>query len=136
MESRVEKAVENNKKGYNCSQAVACTYCDLVGIDEKTMFKIMEGYGLGMGCADGTCGAVSGAIALAGMKNSRGELEGPYTKGETYKISKDIVNQFLEKNKSIVCKELKGIGTGKVLRSCEGCIRDAAEIIEKILADK
>ena len=38
MESRVNKAAERHKKGYNCAQAVACAYCDLPGIDEETMF--------------------------------------------------------------------------------------------------
>ena len=38
------------------------------------MFKLAEGFGLGMGCMDGTCGAVSGAVAIAGMCNSTGNL--------------------------------------------------------------
>ena len=48
MKSRTDIAVGFKKKGYNCAQAVACTYCDLVGLDEKTMFKIMEGYEIGL----------------------------------------------------------------------------------------
>lgn len=50
MDTRVEKTIERHKKGYNCAQAVACTYCDLVGVDEETMFKMTEALGLGMGC--------------------------------------------------------------------------------------
>ena len=42
METRVEKTIERHNKGYNCAQAVACTYCDLVGMDEETMFKATE----------------------------------------------------------------------------------------------
>ena len=38
-----------HKKGYNCAQTIACTYCDLVGVDEETMFKLTEALGLGMG---------------------------------------------------------------------------------------
>ena len=49
MESRVAKTIELHKKGYNCAQAVACAYCDLVGVDEDTMFKMAEGFGAGMG---------------------------------------------------------------------------------------
>ena len=71
MDTRVEKTIERHKKGYNCAQAVACTYCDLVGVDEETMFKMTEALGLGMGCMDGTCGAVAGACILAGMKRAR-----------------------------------------------------------------
>ena len=57
METRVEIAAKKHKKGYNCAQAVACTYCDLVGVDEEMMFKAVEALGLGMGCMEGTCGA-------------------------------------------------------------------------------
>lgn len=49
METRVDKVAEKHKSGYNCAQAVACAYCDLVGIDEETMFRLTEGLGLGMG---------------------------------------------------------------------------------------
>ena len=49
MEERIEKALENHSKGYNCAQAVACAFCDLVSMDENTLFKITEGFGAGMG---------------------------------------------------------------------------------------
>ena len=80
MKTRVRETIERHDKVYNCAQAVACTYCDLVGVDEETMFKVTEGMGLGMGCMEGTCGAVSGACALAGMKNSTGDLQAPNSK--------------------------------------------------------
>ncbi len=133
MKSRVEETITRHKKGYNCAQAVACTYCDIVGVDEETMFKMTEGLGLGMGCMEGTCGAVSGACVLAGMKRSSGKLEQPDSKAESYKLSKEIVRQFEEQNQSVVCKTLKGIETGKVLRSCPDCIKDAAGILEQVL---
>lgn len=135
MDTRLEKTLEKHKKGYNCAQAVACTYCDLAGIDEELMFKLTEGFGAGMGSMECTCGAVTGAIALAGMKNSKG-CDTPTSKGGTYQISKEILKKFEEMNGSVICKELKGIDTKKVLRSCDGCIQDAAKIVEEILFDK
>ena len=45
MSSRVEKALENHGKGYNCCQAVACAYADLVGVDENLIFAAGEGFG-------------------------------------------------------------------------------------------
>ena len=47
MESKKETAVEKFKKGYNCCQAVACTYCEELGIPEKDMFRLAEGVGSG-----------------------------------------------------------------------------------------
>ena len=74
MEDRKQKAIENHNKGYNCGQAVACAYCDVVGVDEETAFKMTEGLGLGMGCMEGTCGAITGAITILGFKNSTANL--------------------------------------------------------------
>lgn len=136
MKTRVEEAAERHNKGYNCAQAVACTYCDLVGLDEKTMFRVIEGFGLGMGCMEGTCGAVSGACAVAGMKNSTGNLAAPDSKTGTYRLAREIMEKFQEQNGSILCKELKGVETGKVLRTCPECVKDAARFAEEVLFQK
>ena len=133
METRVEKTIERHNKGYNCAQAVACTYCDLVGMDEETMFKATEALGLGMGGMEGTCGALSAAAVLAGLKISTADLEKPNSKGTSYKAAKACIAAFKEKNSTIVCRELKGVDTGKVLRACPDCICDAVAIIEENL---
>ena len=39
LEDRVALAMAYHDRGFNCAQAVACTYCDKAGIDEKTMFQ-------------------------------------------------------------------------------------------------
>ena len=127
---RVEKALENQKRGYNCSQAVACAFCDLVGVDEGQMFALMEGFGLGCGDMQGTCGAISGAAAIIGMVTSSKDPEKLVTKQKTNKAVKQLSGQFREKNGSTICKELKGVETGKVLRSCPGCVKDAAFLLE------
>ncbi|MDO5425320.1 MAG: C-GCAxxG-C-C family protein [Eubacteriales bacterium] len=132
MTERVQKALENHKKGMNCAQAVACAFADAVGMDEATLFKVSEGFGAGMGGMKCTCGAVSGAILLAGLKNSSGTPENP-TKARTYQLSKEITNTFEKMNGSVICRELKGVETKKVLRTCDGCIEDAAKIAEAIL---
>lgn len=133
MKTRVEETIAKHDKGYNCAQAVACTYCDLVGIDETTMFRMTEALGLGMGCMEGTCGAVSGACILAGMKRSSGNLERPDSKAQSYRLSREIVTRFEARNQSSICKILKGTETGKVLRPCADCIKDAAAIAEDLL---
>lgn len=137
MFTRVEETMKKHDIGYNCAQAVACTYCDLAGVDEELMFKMTEALGAGMGGMEGTCGAVSGACVLAGMMASTGNLEKPNSKAASYKLSREILKQFKEKNGSVICKELKGVGTGTVLRACNDCIKDAAAIAESVLfADK
>lgn len=131
--TKKELAIAYHDKKYNCAQAVALAFADEVGIDKGTLFKICEGFGLGMGGMEGTCGAVTGAVILAGLKNSDGSLDDPKTKASTYQLSKEILRQFQSKNGSTVCKDLKGVETGKVLRSCPDCIMDAVEIAQDVL---
>ena len=133
MSTKAEQAIAFHDKGYNCAQAVACSFCKEFGVDEEEMFRIAEGFGLGMGGMEATCGAVSGAVMLAGFKNSCADPKNPKTKAATYQLTREITRQFAEKNHALVCKELKGLETGVVLRSCPDCIRDAVAIAEKVL---
>lgn len=136
MENRIEKAKNNHRSGYNCSQAVACAYCDMVGIDESIMYQMMEGYGLGMGCMEGTCGALSGAIAIASLKIGQEIPAGSNERAAVYKASRTIIQSFKKMNQSVICKELKGVETGKVLRDCRGCVEDAATLLETAVFQK
>ncbi len=131
--TKKELAIAYHNQKYNCAQAVAMAFAEEAGIDKELLFKVCEGCGLGMGGMEGTCGAVTGAVILAGLKNSDGNFENPGTKAATYQLSREIVKQFREKNGTSICGELKGIETGKVLRSCPDCIMDAVEIVEDVL---
>lgn len=126
---RVKKALEYHKKGYNCSQVVACTFCDKMNLDEETVFKMMEGFGFGVSDSFGTCGAVTGMAAVVGMIESTGNLEAPDSKQKTYAEVRELNEKFRGKNGSTICRELKGMETGEVLRSCDGCIEDAVRIL-------
>lgn len=133
MVDKKDLAIALHDKKYNCCQAVACAFCQEIGMDETTLFRIGEGFGLGMGCMEGTCGALSGAIMLAGLKNSDGNIDAPATKADTYKLSKELLQKFEQKTGSTVCKELKGVETGKVLCSCPNCIRMGVEVVQEVL---
>lgn len=136
MSTKVEKALEYNKKGYNCAQAVTCTFCDEFGIKEEDAFRMSEGFGAGMGMLD-MCGAVTGMIMVLGMENSVGDLQkGPATKGDTLKKVKSYAEKFKEKNGSYYCKELKSGVDGKPLCSCAQCIATAVELMEEYLAER
>ena len=133
MSKRQDLAIELHDRKFNCAQAVACSFCKELGVDETTLFKAGEGFGLGMGGMQCTCGAVSGAVMAAGFKNSDGHTQSPSTKANTYQLSKEIAKRFEEQNGSLICGELKGVTTGTVLRSCPDCIRDAVAIAQDVL---
>ena len=125
MSTKAEYAISLHDKGYNCAQAVACTFCKEFGVDEQEMFKIAEGFG-----------ALSGMMMVIGLAGSVGDLKkGMPTKGSTYKQVKEQVQKFKEKNGSYLCCELKGVETGKVLCSCPQCIMDAVALTEEYLKE-
>ena len=118
-EELVERAVRLHRMGYNCAQSVACALSEEVGVDEN----MQE-----------TCGAVSGAVAALGFSNSIG-TQSPSTKASTYGLVRQVREQFLQKNGSTVCSELKGLTGGSMLRSCPGCIEDAVRIACSLMKD-
>ena len=136
MKERIQRAYDNHKRGYNCAQSVVCAYNDLLGVDEEILFRMSEGFGLGMGRMD-TCGAVTGMLMAVGLLKSTGDLKNCKSKPETMKVVKEMQEAFLEKNGSIMCREIKGVDTKKVLRSCDGCIEDAVRMLgERFFSDK
>ena len=128
MESRVEKAAEKKMCGYNCAQAVACTYCDLAGIDEETAKNMTQGFAVGIGGSmEATCGAIIGAVNILGMVKKNPQ--------QTMRSSRTILTRFKEQNGTVICKELKGITDGVVKRECVDCVRDAAAFLEAELRE-
>ena len=103
--SRAERAKENFLKGYNCSQAVALAFSDVMDMDEATITKIMLPYGGGLSRMRLTCGTLSGVAAVVGMIFAESEIS-PENKKTTYAIMQEICARFKEKMGSLVCAEL------------------------------
>lgn len=135
IEERVAEIKDKHTRGYNCAQIVLCSYAEELGIDEEMLFRISEGFGAGMGGMMQTCGAVTAMFMALGLANSSGNLQACDTKPQTMKKVRELAAEFEKKNGSIVCRELKGIDTGKVLRSCDGCIEDGIRILGEYLLD-
>lgn len=135
IEERVAEIKDKHTRGYNCAQIVLCSYAEELGIDEETLFRVSEGFGAGMGGMMQTCGAVTAMFMALGLANSSGDLQACDTKTQTMKKVRELAAEFEKKNGSIVCRELKGIDTGKVLRSCDGCIEDGIRILGEYLLD-
>lgn len=133
MESRIVQATERHNRGYNCAQAVACTYADLVGVDEDLMFRLTEGLGLGGGSMEGTCGALAGAQIILSMRSSSGNLEHPDSKQATYKRDRALDARFKELTGAVLCRDIKGVGTGQVLCPCPGCVVNGARVVEELV---
>jgi C_GCAxxG_C_C family probable redox protein len=137
--SKVNKAVKCFEDGYNCSQAVFSTYSQDFGVPSEQALKIASGFGGGMRIG-GTCGAVTGAFMVLGLKFAKG-------KDRSYDKIIKFAETFCRKNKSTNCQVLIGCdirtkeGMDKATKEglfrsiCPQLVRDSAEILEEMLAD-
>ena len=127
---RYEKAVENHKKGYNCAQAVACAFADILSYSEDELFRLTEAFGGGMGGTQGVCGAVSAMVLVVGCIKSLGIDKLPETNKKTsYETARELMEKFQSRIGTIMCSEIKS----KQLRSCDGCIEEAVKILEEFI---
>lgn len=134
MGERAEKAVDRHARGYNCCQAVACTFADKLGVDESLLYKACEGFGLGMGNAKGVCGAISGAAIVAGLFMSDGNIEAAgMTKAKTTRAAAAMQEKFVERAGALRCIDIKTGNNGRMFTSCDQCIWIATEIVEEEL---
>lgn len=143
--SDVEKAVSCFKEGFMCSQAVLSTYAEQLGLDRKDALKVSAAFGGGMGRMGETCGAVTGAFMVIGLKYSRTAIEDRESHEKTTRLVREFVDRFKSINGSIMCRELLGCDLStpdglktfvdKKLRDslCTKFVRDAAEIVEQLL---
>ena len=127
MESRALIARGRYHNGYNCSQAVICTYCDLVGMDASKAYKISEGLGGGMASTRGTCGALSALVVLGGLKFSDGKDGAGETKLITGGAIKPAIEEFEQICGSRWCQKIKW----EEIYDCHDAVEVAARLVEK-----
>ena len=104
------------KREMNCCQAVVRAFADTVSLDEATLTSLAAGFGSGMGTMEGSCGALVGAVMVAGLRTGG---------SGTRALARRILPRFRELCGATICRELKGVDTGKPLCSCEDCVRNA-----------
>lgn len=145
MNTKIQNAVGKFEKGFNCSQAILSSYCEQFGLDFNTALKIATGFGGGMHI-NGTCGAVTGAVMVLGLKYGSTD-EDKQAKEKTYIKVVQFAKRFIAKNGSVKCHDLLGcdITTLEGVKSarekglfssvCPSAVQDAAEILEEMLAE-
>ena len=116
LEERMEYAAKR-KKEMNCCQAVLVAFADRLGKSEDELLRLGSGFGSGMTTMEGTCGALVGAIMVSSLLSADGAARNN---------SRAIMSRFKELcGGATICRDLKGVDTGKVLCSCEDCVRNA-----------
>lgn len=143
--SEKERAVSCFKEGFSCSQAILSTYGARFGLNREFAFRISTAFGGGMGRMGKTCGAITGAFMVIGLKYGKIKIDNDEAKEKTYELVREFVNRFKSINGSITCKKLLNcdISTpeGRALAKeknlftnfCPKLVSDSAEILEQIL---
>ena len=127
IEERAAQAAAWKAAGQcNCAQAVLKAFEDKLPVDADTLMKLGAGYAAGMGCMESTCGALIGAVMVAGAATDG--------KG-TPRISKELLQNFQEKCGATICKDLKGVETGAPLCPCPECVRNAVLALGEVLGE-
>jgi len=115
------------KRSCNCCQAVLLAYEDVLPLDKDALLALGSTFGSGMGGMMGTCGALVGAQMVLGMKANQ--------KGGMNRYSRQLFGSFEEKCGASRCIDIKGVMTGRVLCSCEDCVKNAIELTEEMLGE-
>lgn len=150
MSERVQKARENFLKGYNCAQSVFIAFADLMGLSEEEAAKFSSPFGAGFGRMREVCGTVSAMTMLLGFYEGNADPNDQEGKTRIYTRERELIELFLEEQKSIVCREILGLEKGQEeppapsvrtmeyyeSRPCLGCVETAARIVEQEILKK
>lgn len=131
-----------NFKTLNCAQAVLLSHAEDLKLDRTTALRIALGFGGGMAMGE-TCGAVTGAYMVLGLKAKFEEKTIAEIKTETKDAVRRFNELFIAKHGSLQCKKLLGVDISTPEGSaeanerglfdtvCVNLVASAAEILEK-----
>jgi C_GCAxxG_C_C family probable redox protein len=143
MGSRAELAIDKFKSGFNCAQAIVVTYASPYGISEETALRMSAGFGAGMGRLQDVCGALTGAIMIAGLQEGMTIPGDRAAKERTYALVQRIAKAFEKEHGARTCRDLVGcdMNTEEGMkdyrereayeRVCSMCVRTAARLVEE-----
>jgi C_GCAxxG_C_C family probable redox protein len=141
--SRADSAADNmTLRKMNCSQSVLTAFCEELGLEKSLALKLALGFGGGMGRCGNTCGAVTGAYMVIGLKQDLKAENAQPIKEKTYSLVKEFNRRFTAVNGSTQCRDLLGtdISTPEghdaanakklFITLCPKLVHDAVEIVE------
>jgi C_GCAxxG_C_C family probable redox protein len=128
----------------NCAQCVLTSFCEELRLDKVLAIKVAMGFGGGMGHTGQTCGAVTGAYMVLGLKQDLNSSNAQETKEKTYLRVREFTREFIKRNGTINCSELlnynlakteeleKAREKGVFITRCPKFVSDSVEILESM----
>lgn len=130
-----EKAVENYKSGFSCSESVVKAAID-EGLCDKNLLAVATSFSGGMssGCL---CGAVAGAQMVLGAnygkQNSKNNEECARVK------AKEFIEEFKKRKKATCCRVLTAgleFGSSERKQNCTKLVEECAALLDEMLKTK
>ena len=106
MKDYASYAAELFESGYNCAQAVAVAFRDVIGLEPKAVAAMASSFGGGMGRMREVCGAVSGMLLVAGILYGYDTPGDDEVKAAHYQRVQEMAGQFRAEADSIICREI------------------------------
>lgn len=134
------------RQSIHCSQIVAGAFAGRLGFDYDEVLRIAAPFGGGMFCGD-TCGAVTGAIMVIGMKYGYSQPDDTDADMLCRQKAIDFRQEFTRRNGSCICHRLlnqdtrtpeglsRAVANGTIAQACPGFVTDAIEILNEMLED-
>ena len=137
-------AIDYLMAGHSCAQSVIMAYCKEFGIPVQTAARLATGFAGGL--AQGkTCGAVTGAIMVAGLKFGSGKAWDRYANDCCALVTQEFCHRFKIRHTTTECHKIlrmNRVNPGdpeqiKTLRAsglCRKIVGDAQDILGELLA--
>jgi C_GCAxxG_C_C family probable redox protein len=137
---KTELAIQLFSEKHSCSQSVLMAFAEDYGMDRLTASKVACAFGGGISHMGLTCGAVTGALLVLGLKFGGG----PEMKEATYEMAREFVKRFRSLHGSINCTELIGYDLSDseqiskareadiFAKLCAGYVITAVKILEEL----
>ncbi len=144
MVNKTEEALNLFHKGFNCAQSVFCAFGSEAGLSKEACLRIAGSFGAGMARRAETCGAVTGALMVLGLRHGMVKEGDAQARKKNYDEASRFMGEFAKQNGSVICRELLGcdistpegaqIAAEKKLTTtrCPHLVRGAVEILEKL----
>jgi C_GCAxxG_C_C family probable redox protein len=141
----VDEARLNFSEGFACSQSVLLAFAEQYGVDPEIAARISAGFGGGMGRSGFTCGAITGALMVAGLKQGGTQPTDKAAKERAYTLARQMLEEFKARLGGLECRELLGVDISTseglaqareqgLFQGCDRFVAEAASIVHELTA--
>ena len=134
-------------EGHTCSESILMAYAPDFDLTPETAAKLAAGFAGGL-TQGKTCGAVTAAIMVIGLKYGSGLTHDPYKKDLCFAMTQEFFHRFRQGRQTTDCgkilalqgidftdpRQMKQLREQKMI--CDQIVKEAATILEALLREE